>query len=83
MMSNAMKGMIAGLVATLILSAIMVLNSATDLMPDVHLIGWLTSLGTLSRPAAWKAATPDPFVNQLRLRFECRCGKVIEQLVSA
>jgi hypothetical protein len=51
--SNAMKGMMSGLVATLVLSAIMVLNTALDLMPQVHLIGWLTSLGTLTRPAAW------------------------------
>jgi hypothetical protein len=52
-MSNAMKGMIAGLVATLVLTTIMVLNSTMNLMPQVHLIAWLTSLGTLSRPAAW------------------------------
>jgi hypothetical protein len=52
-MSNAVKGMIAGLVATLVLTALMVLNSTMNLMPQIHLIGWLTSLGTLSRPAAW------------------------------
>jgi hypothetical protein len=52
-MSNALKGMIAGLVATLVLTALMVLNSTMNLMPEIHLIGWLTSLGTLSRPAAW------------------------------
>ncbi len=52
-MSNALKGMIAGLVATLVLTALTVLNSTMNLMPQIHLIGWLTSLGTLSRPAAW------------------------------
>jgi hypothetical protein len=52
-MPNALKGMIAGLVATLVLSALMVLNNTMNLMPQIHLIGWLTSLGTLSRPAAW------------------------------
>ena len=52
-MSNALKGMVAGLVATLALSGLMVLNSATDLMPQIHIIRWLTALGTLSVPAAW------------------------------
>jgi uncharacterized protein DUF6789 len=52
-MSNALQGMIAGLVATLVLSGLMVLNSATDLMPQIHIIRWLTALGTLSVPAAW------------------------------
>jgi len=52
-MSNALKGMVAGLVATLVLSGLMVLNSATELMPQIHIIRWLTALGTLSVPAAW------------------------------
>src|SRR5438874_10656991 len=52
-MSNALKGMVAGLVATLVLSGLMVLNSATDLMPQIHIIRWLTAPGTLSVPAAW------------------------------
>jgi len=52
-MSNALKGMVAGLVATLVLSGLMVLNSATDLMPQIHIIRWLTALGTLSVPSAW------------------------------
>jgi hypothetical protein len=37
-MSNALKGMVAGLVATLVLSGLMVINSATDLMPQIHII---------------------------------------------
>src|SRR5258705_12956792 len=52
-MSNALKGMVAGLVATLALSGLMVLNGAMDLMPQIHIIRWLTALGTLSVPAAW------------------------------
>jgi len=52
-MSNALKGMVAGLVATLVLSGLMVLNSATELMPQIHIIRWLTALGTLSVPSAW------------------------------
>jgi Family of unknown function (DUF6789) len=52
-MSNAFKGMVAGLVATLVLSGLMFINSATDLMPQINIIRWLTALGTLSVPAAW------------------------------
>jgi hypothetical protein len=52
-MSNALKGMVAGLVATLVLCGLMVLNSATELMPQIHIIRWLTALGTLSVPSAW------------------------------
>jgi uncharacterized protein DUF6789 len=52
-MPNALKAMIAGLVATLVLSALMLLNSAWDLMPQINVIRWLTALGTLSVPSAW------------------------------
>jgi hypothetical protein len=52
-MSNALKGMVAGLVGTLVLSALMIINSATALMPEIHIIRWLTALGTLSVSAAW------------------------------
>jgi Family of unknown function (DUF6789) len=52
-MSNALKGMVAGLVATLVLSGLMLINSATGFMPEINIIRWLTALGTLSVPAAW------------------------------
>jgi hypothetical protein len=52
-MSNALKGMIAGLIATLVLTALMQINSALDLMPQINIIRWLTALGTLSVPSAW------------------------------
>jgi hypothetical protein len=52
-MSDGLKGMVAGLVATVVLSGLMVINSATGLMPEIHIIRWLTALGTLSVPAAW------------------------------
>jgi len=52
-MSNALKGMIAGLVATLVVSGLMLINSATELMPQIQIIQWLTAVGTLSVPAAW------------------------------
>src|SRR5258705_4359329 len=51
-MSNAFKGMVAGLVATLVLSGLMFINSAADLMPQINIIRWLTALGTLSVAAA-------------------------------
>jgi hypothetical protein len=52
-MSNVLKGMTAGFVATLFLSGLMVLNGMMDLMPQINIIGLLMNLGTLSTPAAW------------------------------
>ncbi|MEA2988955.1 MAG: hypothetical protein QOG83_1666 [Alphaproteobacteria bacterium] len=52
-MSNVVKGLIAGLVATLVLTGLMVLNGAFGLMPEINIIRWLTALGTLSVPSAW------------------------------
>jgi uncharacterized protein DUF6789 len=52
-MSSAFKGMTAGLVATLVLSGIMILNGMLGLAPQVNLISLLMKLGTLSTPAAW------------------------------
>ena len=52
-MSNALKGMIAGFVATLVLSELMVLNSTMDLVPQINIIRLLATLGTLSTPSAW------------------------------
>ena len=52
-MSNAMKGMLAGFVATLVLAALMLLNGALDLIPQINIIRLLTTLGTLSVPSAW------------------------------
>jgi hypothetical protein len=48
-----MKGMIACFVATLVLTLLMVLNSALDLFPQINIIRLLTTLGTLSVPSAW------------------------------
>ena len=52
-MSNALKGMLAGFVATLVLTALMLLNSVFDLIPQINIIRLLTTLGTLSVPSAW------------------------------
>jgi hypothetical protein len=52
-MSNAPKGVVAGLVATLVLSALMILNSKFGLLPQINIIGLLAVLGTLSVPSAW------------------------------
>jgi hypothetical protein len=52
-MSSTLKGMLAGFVATLVLTGLMVLNSSFGLMPQVDLIRLLRALGTLSTPAAW------------------------------
>src|SRR4030095_14345902 len=42
-----------GFVATLVLTALMLLNSAFDLIPQINIIRLLTTLGTLSVPSAW------------------------------
>jgi hypothetical protein len=52
-MSNALKGMLAGFVATLVLTALMLINGAFDLVPQINIIRLLTTLGTLSVPSAW------------------------------
>src|SRR5437879_3166191 len=52
-MPNALKSMIAGLVATLVLSALMLLNSAWDLMPQINVIRSLTALGTFRVRSPW------------------------------
>jgi hypothetical protein len=52
-MSNATKGLIAGLVATLVLSALIILNATMGLMPQIDIILLLTRLGTLTVAAAW------------------------------
>jgi hypothetical protein len=52
-MSNASKGLIAGFVATLVLSVLIILNGTTGLMPQIDIILLLTRLGTLTVAAAW------------------------------
>jgi hypothetical protein len=52
-MSNNMKGMSAGLVATLVLSAVMQLKSAMGLWPEVNFIQLLISLGSITLVQAW------------------------------
>src|SRR5215813_9508850 len=46
-MSNSLKGMIAGLVAMLLL------KSTMDVVPELNLIRLLTSLGSISVVQAW------------------------------
>jgi len=52
-MSQVLKGMTAGFVATLVLSALMILNGIFSLVPQIDIIRLLTALGTLSVPSAW------------------------------
>src|SRR5215208_8140619 len=52
-MPNALKGVIAGFVATLVLSALMILNSTIGLMPQIDIVRLLTTLGTLTTASAW------------------------------
>ena len=52
-MSDALKGVIAGSVATLVLSGLMILNSTIGLMPQIDIVRLLTTLGTLTTASAW------------------------------
>ena len=52
-MSNNMKAMTAGLVATLVLSAVMSFKSSMGLWPHVNFIQLLINLGSITRVQAW------------------------------
>jgi hypothetical protein len=52
-MSNSMKGMLAGLVATLVLSGLLLLKSTMNLVPELNLIRLLVNLGSISTVQAW------------------------------
>jgi hypothetical protein len=52
-MSNSMKGMIAGLVATLVLSGLLLFKSTMNLVPDLNIIRLLVNLGSISTVQAW------------------------------
>jgi hypothetical protein len=52
-MSNSMKGMLSGLVATLVLSGLLLLKSTMDLVPELNLIRLLVNLGSISVVQAW------------------------------
>jgi hypothetical protein len=48
-----MKGMLAGLVATLVLSGLLLLKSTMNLVPELNLIRLLVNLGSISTVQAW------------------------------
>jgi uncharacterized membrane protein YagU involved in acid resistance len=52
-MSNSLRGMIAGLVATLVLTAILVVKANMGLWPEVNIIRLLVNLGSIQTVAAW------------------------------
>jgi Family of unknown function (DUF6789) len=52
-MSNSVKGMAAGLVATLVLSALLLLKGTMELMPELNIIRLLMTVGGLSAVQAW------------------------------
>ena len=52
-MSNSLRGMLAGLVATLVLSGILIFKGNTDLWPELNIIRLLVSLGSIQTVAAW------------------------------
>jgi uncharacterized protein DUF6789 len=52
-MSNSMKGMVAGLVATLVLSGLLLVKSTMELVPELNIIRLLTNLGSITTVQAW------------------------------
>jgi len=51
--TNAIKGMVGGLVATIVLSAIMVMKSMMGVMPQFDMIGMFASMAGGSPTTAW------------------------------
>jgi uncharacterized membrane protein YagU involved in acid resistance len=52
-MTNSMKGMTAGFIATVVLSALLMLKSTMALAPHLNIITLLTQLGSIGVVAAW------------------------------
>jgi hypothetical protein len=52
-MSNSLRGMIAGLVATIVLSVVMELKASMGLWPELSLIQLLSNLGSITPVQAW------------------------------
>jgi hypothetical protein len=52
-MSNSLRGMVAGFIATVVLSVILIIKSHLGLWPEVNLIRLLVSLGSIQTVAAW------------------------------
>jgi hypothetical protein len=52
-MSTSMKGMIAGLVATIVLSGMLILKSSMGIAMHLNIITLLTQLGSISVIQAW------------------------------
>lgn len=50
---NELKGLIAGLIATLVLSAALVINTTMNLMPQIDLVRMLMNAASLSVTSAW------------------------------
>jgi hypothetical protein len=52
-MTNSMKGMTAGFIATVVLSALLMLKSTMALAPHLNIIHLLTQMGSIGAVAAW------------------------------
>ncbi len=52
-MSSSLKGMISGLVATLVLSGLLLLKSTMNLVPELSIIQLLVNLGSIGVGSAW------------------------------
>jgi uncharacterized protein DUF6789 len=52
-MSNSTKGLIAGFIATVVLSGLLMFKSTMELAPHLNIIHLLTQLGSIGTVAAW------------------------------
>jgi hypothetical protein len=52
-MSESKKGMIAGLVATLVLSGLLLLKGTMNLVPELSIISLLMNIGSITPVQAW------------------------------
>jgi hypothetical protein len=52
-MSSSMKGMLAGLVATLVLTGLLLLKGTMNLVPELSMIRLLMNLGSITLVQAW------------------------------
>lgn len=52
-MSNSLRGMLAGLVGTLVLTGILILKTNLGLWPEVNIIRLLVNLGSITPVQAW------------------------------
>src|SRR5215213_1628784 len=52
-MPQSWKGIIAGFIATVVISAIFMTSNAMGVLPELDIVHWIDQLGSVQRGAAW------------------------------